>query len=45
MFKNIRDLFIRLLTVLFLSADANFLPSGDHATNKTQFLCPLKEKK
>lgn len=30
---------IFLLTWLFLHAEANFLPSGDHATQRTQFLC------
>ncbi len=29
-------------TRLFLHADASFLPSGDHATHRTQFLWPFK---
>jgi hypothetical protein len=41
-FKIIRKQNVKFqITWLFLQADANFCPSGDHATHKTQFLCPL----
>jgi hypothetical protein len=29
-----------MINELFLQAEANFKPSGDQATHKTQFLCP-----